>query len=413
MRLLVFIVLILIIDIYTYQAIRLMSANLSRSARNAWIVTFFISSAVTFGYFILADLGVLDNLGPQTHQYWRAFVFIVVISKFFVAFFMLLDDVRRLLTWTYSKASEGYIYDSSRSKFLASAGILVGSLPLISLTYGMWRNPYRYRIRRAKVGIRNLPKSLEGLKIVQISDIHSGSFAPDAPLEPGIAMINDLQADLVFFTGDLVNTSAEEMSPFINVFNKIRAKYGVFSVLGNHDYGDYKRWDNQQQKEANFNQLLVTHEQLGWKLLRNENRIVEINGENVAVIGVENSSASPRFHNYGDLPKACEGTEESALKLLLSHDPSHWDAEVRKNETEIPLTFSGHTHGFQFGIEIPGWIKWSPSKYVYKQWAGLYTEGDQHLYVNRGFGMLGYPGRVGILPEITCIELHNTLQQNG
>jgi len=195
------------------------------------------------------------------------------------------------------------------------------------------------------------------------------------------------------------------MEPYINTFNKIKSKYGVYSITGNHDYGDYVRWENTDHKKANFEELIDTHQKLGWDLLLNENRMLEINGEKIAIIGVENYSAKGRFSKYGDLTKAYAGTDGAALKLLLSHDPSHWQEEVVQKFKDIAITFSGHTHGMQFGFEIPGWIKWSPGQYVYKQWAGLYAAEKQYLYVNRGFGFLGYPGRVGILPEITVLEL--------
>ncbi len=253
--------------------------------------------------------------------------------------------------------------------------------------------------------IDGLAPSLRGLRIVQISDIHSGSFLFKDPVKTAIELINREEPDLVFFTGDLVNEVADEMTPFMDVFDRIRARFGVFSVLGNHDYGDYASWPDPESKTANLHKLKDIHRRLGWELLNNEHRILRINGAEVAVIGVENYSAWDRFPRHGDLAKAYSGAEKAGLKLLLSHDPSHWDAQVTKDFSDIQLTFSGHTHGMQFGIEVPGFIKWSPIKYLYRQWAGLYQKGSQYLYVNRGLGYLGYPGRVGILPEITVVEL--------
>ena len=273
------------------------------------------------------------------------------------------------------------------------------------MIYGMARNRHRYKIHEVKVIIANLPKALDGLRIVQISDVHAGSFTDKEPLKKGIDLINNAKADLVFFTGDLVNSIATEIEPYIDVFDKIRAKYGVFSILGNHDYGDYVHWPTKEAKLTNINRLIHLQKQMGWHLLLNENRLLSINGETVAIIGVENYSASPRFSKYGDLAKAYTGSQSAALKLLLSHDPSHWEDQVAPDRSDIAITFSGHTHGAQFGIEIDGWFKWSPVKYFYKQWAGLYQKGQQFLYVNRGFGYLGYPGRVGILPEITVMNL--------
>ena len=245
---------------------------------------------------------------------------------------------------------------------------------------------------------------MRALKIVQISDVHAGSFTYKEPVRNAIDLINNEQADLVFFTGDLVNNTADEMDPYMDVFDKIRAKFGVFSVLGNHDYGDYVRWGSREERDANLERLKEVHKELGWNLLINEHRLIPIKGATVGVIGVENYSAKARFPKYGDLAAAYQGCEAS-LKLLLSHDPSHWEDQVIKDYKDIDITFSGHTHGMQFGIEIPGWIKWSPIKYMYKQWAGLYSQDKQFLYVNRGLGFLGYPGRVGILPEITVLEL--------
>ncbi|MEM9823637.1 MAG: metallophosphoesterase, partial [Bacteroidota bacterium] len=314
---------------------------------------------------------------------------------------LLVDDLRRLLLAIYEGLSGQMEIDYTRSVFLSVLGIFVGGIPFVMLTYGMLRNRYRYQIFREIVKIDHLPEALDGFRIVQISDIHSGSFTVKEPLEMAIQMINEQKADLVFFTGDLVNSVASEVAEFIDVFDQIKAKHGVFSILGNHDYGDYVRWNSPEDKKANFEQMLAAHRKMGWDLMLNEHRIVDVNGAQVAVIGVENYSAHPRFPKYGDLAKAHKGTESAALKLLLSHDPTHWKDEVVKHFGDIDITFSGHTHGMQFGFEIPGCFKWSPVKYVYKQWAGLYQEGKQFLYVNRGFGFLGYPGRVGILPEIT------------
>ncbi|MCB0641956.1 MAG: metallophosphoesterase, partial [Phaeodactylibacter sp.] len=261
------------------------------------------------------------------------------------------------------------------------------------------------KVHRTNVAIRNLPAELSGLRIVQISDIHSGSFTFKEPVRHAIELINKEQADLVFFTGDLVNNTADETEPYLDVFDKIQSRFGVFSVLGNHDYGDSVRWGSAAEKAANLNRLKDIHKGLGWDLLVNEHRLIPIRGAQVAVIGVENYSAKARFPKCGDLSKAYAGCAGLPLQLLLSHDPSHWEEQVLKDYPEIQLTFSGHTHGMQFGVEIPGWIKWSPIQYMYKQWAGLYRQGEQFLYVNRGLGFLGYPGRVGILPEITVLEL--------
>jgi predicted MPP superfamily phosphohydrolase len=286
---------------------------------------------------------------------------------------------------------------------LSKFAIFLGALPFVTMSYGIIRNRHRYNVIRETITLKNLPKALDGLRIVQFSDVHSGSFTDTEPVKKAIELINAQNPDLVFFTGDLVNTKADEMDDYLTVFDKIKAKIGIFSVTGNHDYGDYGRWDSSEEKIANFERLKGHHKTLGWDLLMNENRILEINGEKLAIIGVENYSGKPQFSKYGKLDKAYEGTQNVPVKLLLSHDPTHWEAQIL-NYKDIDITFSGHTHGTQFGIEIPG-LRWSPAQYIYKQWAGLYQEGQQYLYVNRGLGYLGYPGRVGILPEITVIEL--------
>jgi len=406
MRTLILIIILLAIDYYAFQAVRTIIQNYPRNNKTFAIVTYVAVSAFCYLYMLGAFAHLIESQqGRQAVTYLRAAVFILFISKFLIGLFVAIDDVRRLFTYLYSTVTTYPAYDSSRSRFLAQLGLTAGAIPFVSLLYGMWRNPYRYKVHKHQVSVNNLPNQLRGFKIVQISDIHSGTFNFQAPIINGIDIINDLNPDLVCFTGDLVNSEAREMEPFVDIFDKIKAKYGIYSVLGNHDYGDYKQWESTGEKEENFLQLLATHKRLGWDLLRNEHRVIDVDGAKLAIIGVENSSATPRFQNYGDMQKAVKGTETIDTKILLSHDPSHWNAEVTKDYKNIALTMAGHTHGFQFGIEIPGWIKWSPSKYVYKQWAGLYQEDSQFLYVNRGFGMLGYPGRVGILPEITCIEL--------
>lgn len=404
-RILFLIGLLLFIDLYAYQAFRLLWQNASANWRLTGQIIYWLIPAGTFLYMVLAFSGKTENWNNTLSTYISATIFILYISKFLIVPALLIDDLRRGVQAISGLVSNGSVPQLSRSRFLAQAGILLGSLPFVSLTYGMIRNPYRYQLFRKKVRIANLPQALEGLKIVQISDIHSGSFPFREPVQQAIDMINEQDPDLVFFTGDLVNDLAREVEPFKDMFSGIRSRYGIFSILGNHDYGDYHDWPSDEAKQENFNQLLAAHEEMGWRLLRNEHQKVTIKGEEVAIIGVENYSAHPRFPKHGDLSKAYQGTETSALKLLLSHDPSHWKYEVTKSYRDIALTLSGHTHGMQFGIEIPGYLKWSPIKYVYKQWAGLYHEEGQHLYVNRGLGFLGYPGRVGILPEVTSLEL--------
>ncbi len=405
MRILILLLILLLVDIYSYQAIRTLTMDQGRWGRWVPNLAFGVLTLMAYFYILAAAADWSDTWNKNLHIYFRAFVFILFFSKLFMAVFMGIDDLRRVALALFNYASSEPRFSLGRSNFLSRAAVVAGMVPLASLTYGMIRNPYRYKVYRSTVKLPNLPKALDGLRVVQISDIHSGSFTFKDPIRNGIEMINGLKADLVFFTGDIVNSVADEMEPYIDLFSKVESKHGVYSILGNHDYGDYHRWASREAKEDNFRRLTEVHQRMGWDLLLNEHRTLQINDEEIAIIGVENISATRRFQTYGDLAKAHAGTGSSAFKFLLSHDPSHWDAQVTKEYPDISLTLSGHTHGFQFGIEIPGWIKWSPSKYVYKQWAGLYRKGDQHLYVNRGFGVLGYPGRVGILPEVTLLEL--------
>ena len=393
------------IDIYAFQAFRTMAQNWSIFSKNLMTFLYWTLSLVIVAYFISMSTGVISGWPKYVRTFLWASLFIVVLSKLMVVGFLLIDDFRRIVSWVIQKVSPGDGFSNSRSKFLATMGVAVGSIPFLTLFYGMIRNPYRYKLYTQKVKVKNLPASLNGLKIVQISDIHSGSFTFKEPVKNAVDLINKQQADLVFFTGDLVNSRADEMDDFMDVFDKIKAKHGVYSILGNHDYGDYEPWPTAEAKQANMNRMYEIHKELGWDLLLNENRMIDISDTKVAVLGVENYSTHPRFPRYGDLQKAHQGTEEASLKLLLSHDPTHWKDQVISTFKDIAITFSGHTHGMQFGVEIPGFLKWSPVQYVYKQWAGLYNQDEQFLYVNRGLGFLGYPGRVGILPEVAVIEL--------
>lgn len=402
-RILVPAVLIFLLDYYAFQALKTVSGNWSQVTRNIVYSIYWLVPILAIGMIAAGAYGLLEGLNKTTYTFLRSFLTIAYVAKIPMVALLLVDDLRRLFVFGQERFNKTTTYSKSRSEFLATTGIILGALPFLTLIYGIVRNRYRYKVFRETVKLANLPESLKGLKIVQISDIHSGSFDQIDPVRGAVEMINKEDADLVFFTGDLVNSIASEMTNYIDVFSEIKAKKGVFSVLGNHDYGDYHNWSSVEEKKANLDTLKGIHKQMGWDLLLNENRILEVNEEKFAVIGVENYSASAHFPKYGDLEKAYQGAENMPLKLLLSHDPSHWENQIL--DTDIDLTFSGHTHGMQFGIEIPGWFKWSPVKYAYKQWAGLYQTGKQYLYVNRGLGFLGYPGRVGILPEITVIEL--------
>jgi hypothetical protein len=267
----------------------------------------------------------------------------------------------------------------------------------------MVKGKYKYQVRRVTIAFKYLPEAFHNFTITQVSDIHSGSFDDAHEVSRGVELANSQNSDIFFFTGDLVNNIADEMKPWMDTFSKFHAPYGKFSILGNHDYGDYMQWESKEAKIKNLERLKEIHKEIGFKLLLNEIAIIEKDGQQIALIGVENWGKRG-FTKYGNLNKALNGVDDNSFKILLSHDPSHWDAEVINHEKHIHLTLAGHTHGMQFGVEVPG-FKWSPVQYIYPEWAGLYEKNDKYIYVNRGFGFIGYPGRVGIYPEITVIKL--------
>lgn len=399
--LLIVAVLMLLIDSYAFQAFRAaFRPELTWTKWLYWSLSLLSIAAVLSILFIPIPLW-----NDALRTYLFAFILLFYLSKLILVFFLFLEDLSRVMRWGFgffeSQSEEKSM--PSRSEFFGKFTLILGALPLLSGIYGMAKNAYNYQLHRVKVDLPHLPESFEGFKIVQISDIHSGSFTAHKPILRAIEMINKEKPDIVLFTGDLVNNRAHEFLPYQEYFNQIEAKEGIFSCLGNHDYGDYYRWKDAREKDENMQLLHDMQQKMGWKLLMNENRIIEKNGEKIAILGVENWSAK-RFGKRGRLDLATRGTEDAPVKLLLSHDPSHWDAEITPKYSDIDITFSGHTHGAQFGIEF-GSFRWSPSQYMYPQWAGLYKKGKQYLYVNRGFGFLGYPGRIGILPEITVMEL--------
>jgi hypothetical protein len=295
----------------------------------------------------------------------------------------------------------------SRSKFLSMIGIVVAAIPFVSIFHGIFRGRFNFKVNKETLRFDNLPKSFDGIKVLQFSDMHIGSFyGNEEKIEAAVELMNSQEPDIVLFTGDMVNNSAFELDRFIDILSKIKATIGKYSILGNHDYGEYVAWNSEEEKRKNFESLISKHKECGFNILLNENDTININGENISIIGIENWGLPP-FPQYGDFRKAAKGTENSLFKILLSHDPSHWDAEIL-NKTDIDLTLSGHTHGFQFGIKIPG-FHWSPVKYKYPRWSGLYYENNQYLYVNIGLGYIAFPGRVGSPPEIALFELKSTL----
>ena len=407
----IFVIIMVLLDTYVFQAIKTVSHSASPKTKTIiYSIYWLISAIAVIGFLIFVFTGP-DFLPKKLRTYLFATIIGLFLAKFFAIVFFLIDDIRRVIQWAAGKLlfrnTEGAELSDdgiSRSVFLSWLGLAAGGSLFGSLIYG-FSNKYNYQVTRFKLSFDNLPSSFKGLRIVHFSDVHSGSFTDKKAVIHGVEKILAEKADLIIFSGDLVNDKATEMQDYMDVFNKINAPLGVYSTFGNHDYGDYVSWpQNGISKSQNLKNLEKVHADLGWRLLMNEHVILEKNGEQIAIIGIENWSDKARFPKYGDMPKAYAGTEKYPFKILISHDPSHWDARVRPRYQDVDLMLSGHTHGMQFGIEIPG-FKWSPVQYVYKEWAGLYEEGKQKLYVNRGFGFIGYPGRVGILPEITVIEL--------
>lgn len=417
LRILLIGIILLFIDLYFYQALRTVLLTSSSARKNVVFYFYWGFTLFSFLLFLTPSLIPLHEWPKFIKVYVLAFVFMALISKIIGTVFIALDDILRLLRWAGSyivkpaAAANDVAVQSphaiSRLKFLNYIALGMAVIPFSSFLYGMVKGAFDYKVHRVKVVLPNLPDAFNGLKIIQISDIHSGSFVSSSPLEEAVKLINEQKGDIVFFTGDLVNDRAVELEPHMAALGKISAPMGVYSTFGNHDYGDYVTWDSAEEKIKNLEDLKLRHAQLGWKLMMNEHVALKRGDAEIALLGIENWGGNLNFPKYGDMKKAHAGTEKYPVRLLLSHDPSHWNKQVRIDYKDIDITFSGHTHGFQFGIEIPG-FKWSPSQYVYKEWAGLYTEGDQHIYVNRGLGFLGYPGRVGIMPEITVMELFNS-----
>jgi uncharacterized protein len=404
------IVIMLLLDFYVFQVVKALASGSTEKVRMAVYSIYWVVSALAITMMILLPYLNYANWPKAVRTYVFAILIGLFFSKLIAAIFFLLDDARRGLMWVMGKIFPGFgvkFVDEdgviSRSAFLSWLGVVVGGGLFTTLIYG-FSNKYDYHVKNVKLKFANLPQSFKGLRVVQISDVHSGSFTDKDAVKRGVDMIMKQTPDLILFTGDLVNDRATEMQDYMDVFNKLSAPLGVFSTLGNHDYGDYVQWESEQAKRKNLKDLKQVHHNLGWRLLMNEHVPIQRNGEAIGLIGIENWSAKARFPKHGRMDLAYPGSEKYPFKILMSHDPSHWDAQVRTKYPDVDLMLSGHTHGMQFGVETP-FFKWSPVQWVYKQWAGLYEEGKQKLYVNRGYGFIGYPGRVGILPEITVIEL--------
>ncbi|WP_062056602.1 metallophosphoesterase [Aquimarina longa] len=405
MRWIIPIILYLIIEVYAYQAIRTVT-------KNQWIqIGYFVVSLCILGYAIYVFANYDRSVGPTKYTLRAsAMLLLTLVPKLVMILFLFGEDIIRCcivgynyLTGIFSKETETRSMPDRR-KFISQLALGIAAIPFAGLLHGIFRGKYNFKVIQHVLYFENLPKVFDNFRITQISDIHSGSFDDVSKIEYAVDLINEQETDILLFTGDIVNTVAEEMNDWIDTFKRIRTpKYGKYSVLGNHDYGEYVTWDSDEEKEANFEAIKNIHTKIDFNLLLNDSAFIEKEGERIAIIGVENWGHN--FKKAGDLAKASEKVDKEDFKILLSHDPSHWEHEVKKHSNHYHLTLSGHTHGFQFGIEIPGVFQWSPVQYVYKQWAGIYDEMGRYLNVNRGFGFHAFPGRVGIWPEITVIEL--------
>lgn len=402
--------LLICIDIYIYTSVYRTTRNFKPLLRKGvrtgiWVLTALAIAAVLWYHF--------------SPPYYKAFsirqwivtgVVIIYASKLLTLLVIFIDDIqinfRRLVRYTKSRSQKLPGKPITRSEFFDKTAIAAGVVPFATMVTGIVSGATDYRVIRKTVSLPNLPKEFDGIRIGQFSDIHAGTFFNRTAVAGGVEMLMNEKADVIFFTGDLVNYQTNEVENYISLFSKVRAPLGVFSTTGNHDYGNYRKWPSVEAKRRNFKDMLEAHRLLGYDLLMNAHRFLEVDGERIAIIGVENWGVGPphRFPKYGKLAEAASGTQEAPVKLLLSHDPTHWDAQIRPEFPDIDMTFAGHTHGFQMGVEI-GKIRWSPSQYIFRQWAGLYREGGQYLYVNRGYGCIGYPGRIGMPPELTVVEL--------
>ncbi|MFB9055925.1 metallophosphoesterase [Mariniflexile ostreae] len=403
LRWVVFLVIYIIIDLYAYQALKTL-------VRNHWVLgMYWLISIAVIGSFIGHYYGFNRREGlSNAHAYAFGFLVMVLVPKMVLLLVMFGEDVVRIPQALYRYFTEGRAakgdYLPSRRHFISKIALGVAAIPLASIIYGIYKGRYNYKVLKYSLYFEDLPEAFDGYKLTQISDIHSGSFDDMEKVEYAVNLINEQQSDVIFFTGDIVNNKTEELVPYKNVFNKMKAQDGLFSVLGNHDYGDYVSWESEAAKHQNLEDLKALQKEIGFDLLLNESRFIERGEERLALVGVENWGTGG-FKTAGDLKLASKNIAKNDFKILLSHDPTHWDKKVIQDDYHYHLTLSGHTHGMQFGIEIPGWFKWSPAKWRYKHWAGIYKEMGQYLNVNRGFGYLAFPGRVGIWPEITVIEL--------
>ena len=406
-------VIFVLLDVYIFQSVRYVLQSASTTTRRVATAIYWSISLLALFSFFYYNLADKAEMGRGTRTFLFSLIFVNYFSKLFGVLFLVIDDVVRLGQWVWAKLSPDSIASTpvqsqsgsdtiSRSDFLVKSSLIATALPALGMTYGIISGAHDYRVRRVRVPLKNLPSSFDGIRIAQLSDIHSGSFYNKTAVQGGVDLLLQEKPDVVFFTGDLVNNQATEIRDYFPIFSQVTAPLGVFSTLGNHDYGDYISWPSPQAKQQNLANVKAAHREMGWNLLLDEHQILREGDGSLAIIGIENWGVG--FAQYGNLKKAYQGAESADVKLLLSHDPSHWDAQVRPGYPDIDVAFAGHTHGMQFGVETPS-FRWSPVQYRYPRWAGLYQEGQQYLYVNRGYGYLAFPGRLGIWPEVTILEL--------
>ena len=394
--------LFLFIEFYSYQAFRTL-------IKLRWVLIGYQIISLLLLLFIIYSFSQLDRSVGQTKQFMftTGVMLLIYVPKILVTLILFGEDIFRIgagIVNYFVYNSSGSEAIPSRRKFISQIGLGLAAVPFLSLIYGIFEGKYNFKVIKQSVYFPDLPDAFDGFKITQISDVHSGSFDNPDKINYAIDLINEQESDLILFTGDIVNTHAKEMYPWLDAFNRIKNyKYGKFSVLGNHDYGEYVTWPSVKEKNENFEAIKKLYEQIGFKLLLNEHVYITKGDDKIALIGVENWGKN--FKMAGDLNKASQHVDQNDFKVLMSHDPSHWEYEIKNHPKNFHLTLSGHTHGMQFGIEIPGVFKWSLAQYIYKQWAGLYENLGRYVYVNRGFGFHAYPGRVGIMPEITVIQL--------
>ena len=408
-RLFVFFLFWFLIDLYVYQAVKVITASIEKPFLRNGIRTAYWLADIIIAFFILyIFLSHSQNKGVTLlgGKVFAAVILFFVPKFFFITPFMLLEDITRLfasvIKWISNRGNTHFHIDSRR-KFVSQIALGIAAIPFLGILHGITKGKYNFRVLRETLYFPDLPDAFDGFTITQVSDIHSGSFDNFDEVKRGVEMIDAEKSDLLVFTGDMVNNLATEAEPYVELFKGLSAPHGKYSIYGNHDYGDYIKWNSVQEKENNLKNLAKIHQRMGFKLMLNENVSLSKNNQNIRLLGIENWGLPP-FPQKGDLKAALQGVEKDEFKILLSHDPSHFEEQVKKHDTKIHLTLSGHTHGMQFGIEIPG-FKWSPVKFRYPRWAGLYTANGRYLYVNRGFGFLVFPGRVGIWPEITVITL--------